>query len=76
MYSNTLLLGFSILTGALAADQIVTMYLPDNDDAQALAGRILGSVRHLPPAYVPWYTRSGLCSRLTSALSNPTPRHI
>ncbi|CEN60502.1 hypothetical protein ASPCAL02938 [Aspergillus calidoustus] len=43
MYSNMLLLGFSILTGALAADQVVTMYLPDNDDAQALAGRVLGS---------------------------------
>ncbi|KAL2849397.1 hypothetical protein BJX68DRAFT_237999 [Aspergillus pseudodeflectus] len=43
MHSNTLLLGFGILTGAIAADQVVTMYLPDNDDSQALAGRILGS---------------------------------
>ncbi|KAL3443958.1 hypothetical protein BJX65DRAFT_284420 [Aspergillus insuetus] len=43
MHSNTLFLGLSFLTSALAADQVVTMYLPDNDDSQALAGRVIGS---------------------------------
>ncbi|KAL3495029.1 hypothetical protein BJX62DRAFT_233681 [Aspergillus germanicus] len=43
MHSNTLFLGLSFLTSALAADRVVTMYLPDNDDSQALAGRVIGS---------------------------------
>ncbi|KAL5343366.1 hypothetical protein BJX70DRAFT_393935 [Aspergillus crustosus] len=43
MRSNTLFLGFTVLTGALAADQVVTIFLPDNEDGPALAGRVLGS---------------------------------
>ncbi|KAL4974135.1 hypothetical protein BDW66DRAFT_153177 [Aspergillus desertorum] len=45
MHSSTLFLGLSVLTGsvALAADQVVTMYLPDYTDGQPLAGKIVGS---------------------------------
>ncbi|KAJ0414037.1 hypothetical protein BJY00DRAFT_319218 [Aspergillus carlsbadensis] len=43
MRSNTLLLSFGLLTGAIAADKVVTMYIPDGDDSQALAGKIIGS---------------------------------
>ncbi|KAL4923679.1 uncharacterized protein BDV17DRAFT_296096 [Aspergillus undulatus] len=43
MRSNTLLFGFSLLTGVLAADKVVTMYIPDNEDGQALAGKVIGS---------------------------------
>ncbi|KAL2789385.1 hypothetical protein BJX66DRAFT_307036 [Aspergillus keveii] len=43
MHSTILLLGFSMLTTTVAANQVVTMYLPDNDDTQPLAGRVIGS---------------------------------
>ncbi|KAL4947878.1 hypothetical protein BDW69DRAFT_177541 [Aspergillus filifer] len=43
MRSNTIFLALSILTGAIAADQVVTMYIPDNEDGQALAGAVIGS---------------------------------
>jgi hypothetical protein len=44
MRSNTLLFGLTILTSALAADQAVTMYIPNGDDSQPFAGKIIGSV--------------------------------
>jgi hypothetical protein len=46
MHSSTLLLGLAILTGSVtfAADQVVSMYIPGNDDGQPLAGKIVGSV--------------------------------
>ncbi|KAL4751223.1 hypothetical protein BDW72DRAFT_193205 [Aspergillus terricola var. indicus] len=45
MLPSTLFLGLAILTSSvtLAADQVVTMYLPDNADGQPLAGKIVGS---------------------------------
>ncbi|KAL4945550.1 hypothetical protein BDV06DRAFT_184511 [Aspergillus oleicola] len=43
MRSNTVFLALSILTGALAANEVVTMYIPDNADGQDLAGKIIGS---------------------------------
>ncbi|CBF82775.1 predicted protein [Aspergillus nidulans FGSC A4] len=45
MHSSTLLLGLAILTGSVtfAADQVVSMYIPGNDDGQPLAGKIVGS---------------------------------
>ncbi|KAL4994853.1 hypothetical protein BDV10DRAFT_188650 [Aspergillus recurvatus] len=45
MHSSTLFLGLTVLTGslALAADQVVTMYIPDNADGPALAAKVIGS---------------------------------
>ncbi|KAL4962994.1 uncharacterized protein BDV14DRAFT_177352 [Aspergillus stella-maris] len=43
MRSNTIFLALSIITGVIAADEIVTMYIPDNEDGQALAGAVIGS---------------------------------
>ncbi|KAL4881117.1 hypothetical protein BJY04DRAFT_189941 [Aspergillus karnatakaensis] len=43
MRSNTLLFGLSLLSTAMAASEVVTMYIPDNADGQALAGKVLGS---------------------------------
>ncbi|KAL4907670.1 hypothetical protein BDW74DRAFT_147949 [Aspergillus multicolor] len=43
MHSSTLFLGLTMLTGAIAADQVVTMYIPDNADGPALAGAVIGS---------------------------------
>ncbi|KAL6235093.1 hypothetical protein BDW75DRAFT_210533 [Aspergillus navahoensis] len=45
MHSSTVFLGLTILSGSLAvaADQVVTMYIPDNADGPALAGKIIGS---------------------------------
>lgn len=47
MRSNTLFLGFALCTSALAADDVVTMFLPDNEKGQPFAGKVLGSVRLL-----------------------------
>ncbi|KAL4798404.1 hypothetical protein BDV19DRAFT_356947 [Aspergillus venezuelensis] len=43
MRSNTVFFALSILTGAIAADEVITMYIPDNGDGQALAGAVIGS---------------------------------
>ncbi|BCS18146.1 uncharacterized protein APUU_10974S [Aspergillus puulaauensis] len=43
MRSNTLLLVLTLCTSALAADDVVTMFIPDNEKGQALAGKVLGS---------------------------------
>ncbi|RDW87134.1 uncharacterized protein DSM5745_03776 [Aspergillus mulundensis] len=43
MHSSTLFLGLTMLTGAIAADQVVTMYIPDNADGPALAGAVIGT---------------------------------
>ncbi|KAL5043455.1 hypothetical protein BDW71DRAFT_188117 [Aspergillus fruticulosus] len=45
MHSSTLFLGLTILTGSLslAADQVVTMFIPDLDDGLSLAGKVVGS---------------------------------
>ncbi|KAL4736805.1 hypothetical protein BDV11DRAFT_207336 [Aspergillus similis] len=45
MHTSTLFLGLAILTRSVtfAADQVVTMYIPDNTDGPPLAGKIIGS---------------------------------
>jgi hypothetical protein len=46
MHSSTIFLGLAILTGSVtfAANQVVSIYIPDNADGQPLAGKIVGSV--------------------------------
>ncbi|KAL4770113.1 hypothetical protein BDW60DRAFT_209300 [Aspergillus nidulans var. acristatus] len=45
MHSSTIFLGLAILTGSVtfAANQVVSIYIPDNADGQPLAGKIVGS---------------------------------